>query len=377
MHQPTYTDSAPGSLERLLTDLPHHVLFSCVAGSRAYGTQNHESDEDVRGIYAVPARDYVSLHPPLPQVADERGNTVFFSLRRLIELLAVANPNVLELLFMPEDCVRERTPEMDSVIAARDIFITRQCGDTHIGYAMSQIKKARGQNKWVNDPKPAQAPLREAFCFIIPRARLQQAEGVPCRPIPLAQTQWDLRHFHAARLEHASNTYRLYDYGTNGRGVFRGDELVCESIPEQDEGPRFAGLLLFNEQSWRQSLADHQNYWRWRRDRNDSRWRQQEAGEVDFDSKNMLHTVRLLLSGKSILQRGVPLVRMSGPQLQLLLDIRAGRLTFGQIMQIADAIVGECETLKNRSDLPAACDPNRANRLLMDVTRQWECRFSK
>jgi hypothetical protein len=31
------------------------ALFSCVAGSRAYGTHTHESDEDIRGVYAVRA----------------------------------------------------------------------------------------------------------------------------------------------------------------------------------------------------------------------------------------------------------------------------------------------------------------------------------
>src|SRR5450755_5104584 len=43
---------------------------------------------------------------------------------------------------------------MEQLILARSTFVTRQCGDTHIGYAMSQIKKARGQNEWINNPKP-------------------------------------------------------------------------------------------------------------------------------------------------------------------------------------------------------------------------------
>ena len=81
-----------------------------VAGSRAYGTHTHESDEDTRGIYAVRADRYLDLDTPLPQLADERGNTVYFSLRRFIELLAVANPNVLELLFMPGSRVMSAVP---------------------------------------------------------------------------------------------------------------------------------------------------------------------------------------------------------------------------------------------------------------------------
>src|SRR5579859_4931037 len=89
------------------------VLFTCLAGSRAYGTHTHESDEDIRGVYAVPADRYLDLETPPAQLADERGNIVYFSLRRLIELLTVANPNVLELLFMPPDCIKSSTSEMD------------------------------------------------------------------------------------------------------------------------------------------------------------------------------------------------------------------------------------------------------------------------
>jgi len=364
------------TLNDLLENSRQHVLFSCVAGSRAYGTDTHESDEDIRGVYAIPAASYLELDPPAPQLADERQNVVYFSLRRFVELLTSANPNLLELLFMPSDCVQTCTAEMETMIHSRDIFITRQCGDTHIGYAMSQIKKARGQNKWVNQPKSANPPVKEDFCYVIPRERLQQTQGRPARPVPLLQTSWNLAEYHAARLEHTSNTFRLYHYGPNARGVFRGDALVCESTPESDEASRFAGLLLFNDQAWKNSLADHHNYWNWRRERNDARWQQQEAGELDFDAKNMMHTVRLLLSGRSILQNGFPLVRFAGVDLQLLLDIRAGKLSFGQIMEIANGIMADCERLKVDTHLPDLCDRRAAAQLLKDLTQQWECRVS-
>lgn len=66
---------------------------------------------------------------------------------------------------------------METLIHARSMFITRQCGDTHVGYAMSHIKKARGQNKWVNQPKAVDPPVKEDFCYVIPRDRLQQTQN--------------------------------------------------------------------------------------------------------------------------------------------------------------------------------------------------------
>ena len=364
------------TLGDLLTTGARQVIFSCIAGSRAYGTQIQGSDEDIRGLYAVSSTAYLPLNRMPVHLADERGNIVYYSLRRCIELLAEANPNILELLFTPPDCVRSSSPEMDKLIRARSLFVTRQCGNTHIGYAMSQIKKARGQNKWVNNPKPPEAPRKEDFCFVIRREDLIASDSPPCRPAPLNQIGWPLADYHAAKLEHVPDTYRLYYYGSGARGVFRGDVLVCESIPEGDEASHFAGLLIFNEQSWKQALTEHQNYWGWRRNRNDARWEQQETGQLDFDAKNMMHTIRLLMSGRSILERREPIVRFEGQSLNLLLDIRAGKVTFVEIMNHANELISDCDRLKLTAELPEKCDIAAADALLLELTQDWERRVS-
>ena len=352
------------------------LLFECIAGSRAYGTTTSASDEDIRGIFAQRPVSFLDLERPPDQISDERGNTVFYGLRRVVELLSQANPNILELLFMPDDCVLRTSNEMRSLIGQRHFFISRQCADTHAGYAMSQIKKARGQNKWINNPRPEAAPTKEEFCHIVPWDPGQKQGSLPVRPVPLSVIGWPLAEFHAAKLEHARDMYRLYRYGREARGVFRGNVLVCESIPIEDESTRFAGLLLFNEQGWKQALVDHQNYWAWRRDRNPARWEQQERGELDFDAKNMMHTVRLLLSGRSILENGVPIVRFTGESLRLLMSIRAGEMSFDQILSLAEGLVADCERLKAASPLPEACDPARASRLLREITQDWEARIA-
>jgi uncharacterized protein len=351
---------------------PDAVLFQCLAGSRAYGTATPESDDDIRGVFVVPASAYLMLDRPNDQLADDRNNVVYYSLRRVIELLSEANPNILELLYMPADCVRINTPEMNLLVARRDLFITKQCADTHIGYALSQIKKAKGQNKWINNPKSETPPRKEDYCHIIPLN--SNIEHLPARPIALNKLGWDLSKYHAARLEYARDMFRLYHYGDTAKGVFRGDIIVCEPIPLEHEVSHFAGLLSFNEQGWKQAMVDHQNYWQWRRERNEARWRQQESGELDFDAKNMMHTVRLLLSGKSIVERGQPIVRFVGDQLELLMRIRSGKLTFAEINEIAESIRADCERLKQSSPLPECCDRHQASQLLVAITQLWEQR---
>jgi uncharacterized protein len=362
------------ALEQLRTERQSSILFECVAGSRAYGTSTAASDEDIRGMFAIQAAAYLDLARPPDQVGDERGNVVYYSLRRVVELLTQANPNILELLFMPSDCVLKSSPEMEALVSHRHLFISKQCADTHAGYAMSQIRKAKGQNKWVNNPRPVSPPAKEDYCYIVPWRSENASDCPPARPIALKEIGWSLSEYHAARLEHGNDTYRLYHYGKCAKGVFRGGMLACESIPKEDEKTHFAGLLLYSEQAWKQALLEHQNYWAWRRERNDARWQQQERGELDFDAKNMMHTVRLLLSGRSIMESGQPIVRFSGDPLSLLMSIRAGQRTFEEIMAIAEGLVSDCERLKAQSGLPNVCDPARATGLLHKITNEWERR---
>jgi hypothetical protein len=69
---------------------------------------------------------------------------------------------------------------------------------------------------------------------------------------------------------------------------------------------------------------------------------------------------------------GEPTVRFTGEPLELLLSIRAGRLSFNEITAIAADLQADCERLKAKSDLPELCDPTEANRLLRSVTSEWE-----
>ena len=210
----------------------------------------------------------------------------------------------------------------------RRIFVSRQASRTYCEYAMSQIKKARGCNKRVHNPQPAEPPTEEGFCRVL----LPNASGMPGRPLTLADAGIDLKHCHVSAVENASELYRLYDYGTQAKGVSRNGMLVCESIPKEDERTRFIGLMLFNKNAFEKAKSEHRQYWDWRRHRNDARWRSQESGEMDYDAKNLMHTFRLLYSGLNIMKFGEPLIRFSGEKLRELMAIRAGKFTYDELL---------------------------------------------
>jgi uncharacterized protein len=74
------------------------------------------------------------------------------------------------------------------------------------------------------------------------------------------------------------------------------------------------------------------------------------------------------------MESGKPIVRFSGNQLALLMSIRAGRLSFDEIMSIAEGLLADCERLKAASDLPEECDTAQAGALLRAITSEWEGR---
>ncbi|MBK1879868.1 DNA polymerase beta superfamily protein [Pelagicoccus mobilis] len=363
----------PLTIEDLRGDSRSPIIFESIVGSQAYGTSLESSDVDIKGIFVLPAADYLSLHEVPPQISDAKGDTVYYALPRFLELVLGANPNIIELLFMPEECISVQTPAFDLLQKSRSLFVTQKAYESHIGYALAQIKKAKGQNKWVNNPQPKERPNIEDFCWFIPR---DDKDQMPYRPKTLTESGINLKHCHVAALEHSPSMYRLYHYGPQARGVFRGGKLACEPILIEDEMTKCIGLLSVNEQAHDRAVRDHANYWTWRENRNEARWESQEKGETDYDAKNMMHTFRLLLSGKSILKTGEPRVRFEGDDQQFLLDIRQGKFAYNDLITHAEQLVEELTTLKAQSTLPEELDFEKAEALLKEVTNTWESSFN-
>ncbi|MCQ2378874.1 MAG: nucleotidyltransferase domain-containing protein [Victivallaceae bacterium] len=345
-----------------------HVIFHARWGSFAFGTATPESDCDSLGVFVLEKWRYLSMLEDVTQVSDARGDNRFYPLRNYLELAAKGNPNVLDSLFLPEDCILKSSRYWQTISGRRDLFVSREAGKSYGEYALAQIRKARGRNKLVRHPQPETAPTPETFCRFLPAA----GNGMPGRPHTLAENGVDLREYRAAAVEYSGELFRLYHYGPGEKGVFRNGNLVCGNIPYDDEKTRFRGFLLFNKNAFEQAKSEHRRYWEWRRSRNERRWQSQETGELDYDAKNLMHTFRLLYSGLNIARCGRPLVRFSGEKLAELLAVRAGKFPY-------ETLIGKVETLTETlfdalksSDLPETSDREQIDHLLLSVSTQWE-----
>jgi predicted nucleotidyltransferase len=380
-----------------ITDVENQLIFKCISGSHVYGTNTAESDIDYRGVFAIPSASYFRLNKPPEQVSDEKQDTVYYTTYRFLELACAGNPNILELLWMPEDCVELSSRAWQSITDIRQTFITKSVLDAFGGYAVAQIKKAKGQNKLVNNPMSEKKPTKEDFCWVVSLYPLDQLKGSDClyygsdakfgidqpfRPVKVTELDdfktWGydfFKRYNVSAVAHVIDTYRLYYYGDDAKGVFRGDDtadIVPANIPIEDEYTKFAGILIYHKDAYERELKLWKQYWGWRQNRNEARWRDQEddTKEMRFDRKNMMHCMRLLYSGENILENGEPIVRFSGEKLQRLKDIRAGIISYESILAEAEERLAKLDEGRKVCTLPTKPDFDLVNELSINLHKE-------
>ena len=77
----------------------------------------------------------------IPQISNETNDEVYYEIGRFVELLLKNNPNILEILATPDDCLLYKHPLMEK-LQLKD-FLSKLFKDTFAGYATTQIKKPK------------------------------------------------------------------------------------------------------------------------------------------------------------------------------------------------------------------------------------------
>ncbi len=330
------------------------LLFESVAGSQAYGTNTPDSDVDLRGVFAAPDV-FLTGAECVEQVQDELGDEVYYELGKYMQLLMKSNPNALEMLYMPEDCVRYRHPVMDLIDPS--LFLTKQCEMSFGGYALGQVKKARGLNKKIVSPEPEKRKDLIEFCQVL----------AGCGGVGLADWMRE-RGISAEKcglvaVNHAPNTYAIfYDESVPYRGMFsRSDEqeVICSSVPK---GAEPLGWMVCNVDAFKRHCRLHKEYWGWVRSRNESRFLVNSKHDRGYDSKNMMHTLRLLEIAEMIAVEGV--IRLRSPNVDFLMKVRNGDFSYEALVEMAEEKMVGVSAAYASSDLPDSVDFHAANGVL-------------
>lgn len=335
------------------------LLFECISGSRAYGLDTPQSDTDLKGVFYLPKDMFYGLDY-IPQVSNETNDEVYYELGRFVELLTKNNPNLLEMLASPKECILYKHPLMDKLTL--DLFLSKLCKDTFAGYAYTQIKKARGYKKKVVNPIEKEFKSVLDFCYI-----LADDQSIPIKEW-LKKNGYFQEFCGLSSITHAKGIYTLF-YDADSKHSYHGivtkdtaNEVSLSSIPK-GEAP--IAYLFWNMEAYSLYCKEYKEYWQWVENRNDSRYQTNINHGKNYDSKNMMHTIRLLQVAEEILRDRELNVRR--PNREQLLNIKSGNEDYDNLLNLADQLLERIDAYAQTSDLPNTPDKNLAEKILVDI----------
>ena len=395
-----------------------NLLYEYIRGSQAYGTSLPTSDIDMGGVYICDPDVLYGIQSGYEeQIADEKGDVVWYEIGRYISLLMSSNPNMLESLYIPDRCVVYEHPIIKELKQNRDMFLTQECFRSFIGYAIEQIKKARGLNKkCVNPITERKTPidfcytfkdqgttpienwlttngLKQIYCGLNHMPNMNQMYGVfydwgqhlhmefktkddfmaYCREHRFGDPfLFNLLVYNGVDINHhdLNNLERLYDTlvpkGYHGiqKEAGTSNDVHLDSIIKYDKPICF---MSYNEDGYQSHCKQYKEYKTWEKLRNPQRYLENVQNGRGYDAKNVAHSVRLLHMGIEIATTGQFNVDRTNIDRDLILDIRAGKFEYEDLIARLEKDKENLDEAIKTTKLPKTVNKDEINQLLIDL----------
>lgn len=335
-----------------------NIIFECISGSRAYGLQTPTSDTDIRGVFILPKEKFYSLEY-IGQINNETNDVAYYELRKFIELCSKNNPNILEMLYVPEDCVLYKNPLFDEI--KEEYFLSKLCKNTFANYAFTQIKKARGLNKKIVNPMEKERKTIEDFCSVRTTKQSMSLRAF------LTEKALNISNCGLAKIPNMKNCFNLfYNESLNYNGIVRenANEVCVSAIPKEEQA---IALLYCNLEGYSSYCKKYAEYWSWVGKRNDERYSNNISHDKNYDAKNMMHTFRLLHVAEEIAKNRKVNVRVTHQARTYLLRIKNADFEYDDLVHEAGEIRKELDGFYETSNLPEKPDLELINNLLIEI----------
>ena len=313
--------------------LGDNIVLLGFGGSYAYGTNNENSDIDVRGVATHNAEDILT-RKGFEQVVNEETDTTVYSLEKIVNLLSNCNPNTIEILGLEPWQYFYVTDIGQALIDNRDMFLSKRAIHSFGGYANSQLRRLENRAA-----RTMEQTKREEFIlcsienakYTFPTKFFECPEDAIKLYIDKAvNPEYDTEIFMDVNLKH----YPLRDY----------------------------------KSMWSEMIAIVKEYAK-------IGARNRKAIERGKLSKHMMHLVRLYLMCFDILERG-EIITYRAKEHDFLMDIRNGKYLddedhpIAEFYDIVDDLENKLEYWKKHTELPANPDYDRINKFLAEAN--WE-----
>ena len=294
------------------------IVLDATVGSRAWGLAHEGSDEDRRGVFALPFGWTQGLVPPPEDLVSADGSATYWAAGKAIRQALRADPNTLEMLFVPGAVARDEIGEW--LLAGRDAFVSTEIFGTFGRYALGQLRRLEQG-----------ARLAEHRAIVLEWLREDPGLGLDAIAERLAQaTRHDV---HQAK-QYIKQLYRsLHDQGL----------LDANELP---------ALIRFAR-----------------------------ARSASFElprelrPKNAYNLLRLIATATGWLREGTPTFALEGPIRARLLAIKNGSVALADVLREAEELTPALEAARDASKLPRRPDVARADSLLRriggEIARRW------
>lgn len=395
------------------------IIYDYIRGSHVYGLNTETSDVDTSFVYLAPYNEIIGLRSNYQeQISDDKSDNTGYEVGRYLELLEKSNPNMLESLFIPEKfIVSEYHPVLDMIFNRRNDFLSKNALRSLSGYAYDQINKAVGLNKKCVQPvmekktpidfcytfkNQGSEPvtkflerngLKQIYCGLVHIDNMDQAYAVFYDWGQHIHMEWKtegefLDYYHAwlcgMKSEFIESLNQYIKENPKFKNVVIGDiyKVLVPSgyhgIQKEDGSSNAVHLdsvvkgekpifhLLYNKNGYETYCRKYKEYKDWVKNRNETRY-ENNLGH-NYDSKNMMHCIRLLTmaielgtEGKFILDRNIVGDR------DYLMSIRNHEFSYEEIKKKADELKEKVDELIKTSSLPNEVDHDMVNNLLIEI----------
>ena len=323
-------DSSEYDFLRTNENLGDSIVLLGLGGSHAYGTNNEDSDLDIRGI-ATNSKRNILISRDFGQVVDVETDTTVYSFDKFVKLLCNCNPNTIEILGLKPEHYLCLSPIGEELLKNKHLFLSKKAIYSFGHYANSQLRRMENKASRLVDQTHMENNILKSI----------QHANVDFRAKYFNMPE-DSIHLYADKSEKQEFDSEIFI------------DVVLKHYPLRD----FSSMLS----EMNNIVKAYSKFGK----------RNQNAIEHDKLAKHMMHLVRLYLMCFDILEFG-EINTYREKEHDFLMSIRNGEYLDEQqqptneFYEIVNELENRLEILSNKTELPEKVDIEKINDFVMKI----------